>query len=200
MPTDASHPRAANTAAPPTPGSTCLDPKVEASLHVCPNVPASDYAEVLRMQREAANAPIPQARTTKVSPRTNLAERPFTPREQKLVEVMQAFDCTHPSNEQSRDVHYSIGRTYFEAHHWAEAAFTFHEIASAPYSELAPYAAQLSLEALNVLATPPCFELLGAWNEEYHTAMCGRRMHPGDEEMCRELERIRTEGRSRTTE
>ena len=47
---------------------------------------------------------------------------------------------------------YARARTYFEAQHWEEAAVAFRDVAlNHSDHESAPYAAQLWLEALNVL-------------------------------------------------
>lgn len=56
--------------------------------------------------------------------------------------------------EQYVEVKYARARTYYEAQHWQEAAEAFRDVAlNHPKLEAGLYAAQLSLDALNVLGT-----------------------------------------------
>ena len=68
------------------------------------------------------------------------------------------------AEEQYVDVKYARARTYFEAQHWEEAALGFRDVAIAHADKDAGiYAAQLYLEAINVLGSraepprPSCF-------------------------------------------
>ena len=63
------------------------------------------------------------------------------------------------------EVKYARARTYFEAQHWEEAAIAFRDVAlNYPQSDAASFAANLYLEALNVLGArsepprPSCFD------------------------------------------
>jgi hypothetical protein len=79
--------------------------------------------------------------------------------------------------ERRIEVAYARARTYFDARRWEEAAAAFREIAlSHPENEAGIHAAQLYLEALNVLGTSggrgACFEAMGRDVPRLASAYC----------------------------
>jgi len=104
-----------------------------------------------------------------------LAPRPIDALDQKMLAAFDRYLCwVDPSSlgEQGKDQHVEVefarARTYYEAQHWAEAAAGFRHIALEHSShEAGIYAAQLYLEALNVLANrsadkrTACIESMG---------------------------------------
>lgn len=90
--------------------------------------------------------------------------------------------------ERRVEVAYGRARTYFEAHHWEEAAVAFRQIAlDHPENDAGIYAAQLYLECLNVLASTAgktaCFESMTVDVPALATAYCegGREKENADQ-------------------
>lgn len=95
----------------------------------------------------------------------------FTPLQKGMINAFNRYVCfikpkegDNEALEQYIDVKYARARTYFEAQHWEEAALGFRDIAlNHSTKDAGIYAAQLYLEALNVLGSktepprPSCF-------------------------------------------
>ena len=94
------------------------------------------------------------------------------------------------------EVRYGLARTYFELQRWDEAAALFDAIARQEGNDVAPYAAQLALEAVNVLHAhldrAECLPTLARWVADYQARMCGDRP-VDDREYCATLAKIRAE-------
>ena len=79
-------------------------------------------------------------------------------------------------NDTHAEIAYARARLYLEAHRWPEAAAAFRAVALAhPDNDAAVYAAQLSLEALNVMAshgTPSCLDEMDGDLPRYVEASC----------------------------
>lgn len=130
----------------------------------------------------------------------SFARRPLTPEESKLLALRGALICATP--RESRDataanVVFSQARTYFEAHHFAEAAALFHDLAfqSLPGDTLAIYAAQIMLECINILATQPpatpaCQGVLRAEVRRVNEVHCRPPVAGANQETCAQMERI----------
>ena len=83
------------------------------------------------------------------------------------------------------DVKYARARIYFENHRWEEAAVAFRDVAlNHADSDVGVYAAQLSLEALNVLGAtlapgrPACFDEMSRDVPRYVDLYCSSAMRP----------------------
>jgi len=111
--------------------------------------------------------------------------------------------------EQYVEVKYARARTYYEAQHWEEAAEAFRDVAvSYPKLEAGLYAAQLSLDALNVLGTmngeqsnPDC--LLGMEKDvpKYIDLYCADEKQKKDnDEQCSVLFRIQRDIQAKRAE
>jgi len=95
----------------------------------------------------------------------------FTPLQKGMINAFNRYVCfikpkegDNEALEQYIDVKYARARTYFEAQHWEEAALGFRDIAlNHSNKDAGIYAAQLYLEAINVLGSktepprPQCF-------------------------------------------
>src|SRR5262249_42740267 len=93
------------------------------------------------------------------------------------------------------EVEYARARTLFEAHRWPEAAAAFRTPALARTDhEAGIYAAQLYLEALNVMAshgTPSCFDDMARDLPELWDKHCGAGRGKANAEQCAILGRVR---------
>jgi tetratricopeptide (TPR) repeat protein len=101
------------------------------------------------------------------------------------------------AEEQYVEVKYARARTYFEAQHWAEAAIAFRDIAlNYKSQDAAIYAAQLYLEAVNVLGSkseppkPVCFEEMSKDVPKFIENFCSADKYAEDKENCDLLNRI----------
>jgi tetratricopeptide (TPR) repeat protein len=91
----------------------------------------------------------------------DLSPRDFSDIEKSMLAAFGHFLCTikpAPGDKEAHDrqveVAYARARTYFDAHHWEEAAAAFRQVAmDHPESDAGIYAGQLYLEAANVLAS-----------------------------------------------
>jgi len=123
-----------------------------------------------------------------------LEPRPFTSSEAQMIPMLQRYLCAAPTGTEEAEARYRLARTYFQANHWDEAAVVFHDAAGAIRSDVGPYAAQLSLESLNVLGghfqRPGCIDTLGERARQYHDAYCGPAMRAGNQEMCEILGQV----------
>jgi hypothetical protein len=143
-----------------------------------------------------ATRPTPTRKPAKGPSRPVRAEpRAFTAAETSYVEQAQRFVCSQPKGSVDRtEATYGLARIYFAANHWDEAAELFHAVAETSDADTAPFAAQLSLECLNVLGThfarPECFDSLSEWTKAYYERFCGSKMRPENGEMCTTLGKI----------
>ena len=95
------------------------------------------------------------------------------------------------------EVKYARARTYFEAQHWEEAAIAFRDVAiNYPNNDAAIYAAQLYLEALNVLGSrtepprPSCFDDMANDVPVFIELFCQGSKATDNKEQCDLLARI----------
>ncbi len=113
-----------------------------------------------------------------------LAKKEMTEQQKGMTKAFGRYLCVikpadDKAKEQYAEVKYARARTYFEAHHWEEAAEAFKDIAL-NHADLDSgiYAAQLYLEALNILGTnadPPrasCFDDMGASVPKFIALYC----------------------------
>ncbi len=101
------------------------------------------------------------------------------------------------AEEQYMDVKYARARTYFEAQHWEEAAIGFRDIAlNYADKDAGIYAAQLYLEAINVLgakAEPPrpeCYDDMAEDVPAFLELYCKGDKFKDNEDQCQLLTRI----------
>ena len=97
--------------------------------------------------------------------------------------------------ERRVEVAYGRARTYFEARHWEEAAVAFRQIAlDHPENDAGIYAAQLYLEALNVLASTQgrtsCFDSMTADVPKLASAYCEGGHEKENAEQCGSLLKV----------
>ena len=108
----------------------------------------------------------------------------------------RARDKPCAEEDRSEECRYFRARVHFETDRFDLAAKGFRELALEANSEVGPYAAQLALESLNLLATravPPrtaCVELLAKDNDAYLARYCKPVGSAGDE-TCDAFARIR---------
>ncbi len=113
----------------------------------------------------------------------DVAPRAIEPGQKAMLASFDRYLCVAKPDPKDREAYdtyveiaYARAHTYFEAHRWAEAAAAFRAIAlEHPEHDAAIYAAQLSLEALNVMAshgTPSCFDAMEADVARYAGALC----------------------------
>ena len=186
---------APDAAPPPAPkdkrvGSTklaCLRPGLDEELHRCaatPNPPIA-YGEVWSkldaLSRAKRPAPSKGSATT---------PRPLTHEESAFFDVARDYVCTEKSPPPNMlDLAFERGRIYFEAQHYEEAAVFFRD-AMLHDGDSAPYAAQLLLEALNVLSkeTPSCVATMRDLMPVVLARVCGRGSDSA--ETCDTLRRV----------
>ncbi|HKO48093.1 MAG TPA: hypothetical protein VJV79_10235 [Polyangiaceae bacterium] len=101
------------------------------------------------------------------------------------------------AQEQYVEVKYGRARIYFEAQHWEEAAIAFRDVAiNHADKDAGIYAAQLYLEAINVLgsrAEPPrpiCFDEMGKDVPTFLELYCKGSKAEDNKEQCETLNRI----------
>jgi len=101
------------------------------------------------------------------------------------------------AQEQYVEVKYGRARIYFEAQHWEEAAIAFRDVAiNHSDKDAGIYAAQLYLEAINVLgsrAEPPrpvCFDEMGKDVPVFLELYCKGSKAEDNKEQCETLNRI----------
>jgi len=111
--------------------------------------------------------------------------------------------------EQYVEVKYARARTYYESQHWEEAAEAFRDVAlSYPKLEAGLYAAQLSLDALNVLGTmsgndsnPDCLFSMEKDVPKYIELFCADEKQKKDnDEQCSVLFRIQRDIQAKRAE
>jgi hypothetical protein len=123
-----------------------------------------------------------------------LEPRRLTATELSYVDEAQRFICSQPVTSSDRvEVLYGLARIYYEAKHWDEAAELFHTVAELPDASLAPYAAQISLECIDALATysrSGCFDLISERTTGYLEVFCGANTAPNNGETCANLRTV----------
>lgn len=99
--------------------------------------------------------------------------------------------------EQYVEVKYARARTYFEAQHWEEAALGFRDVAiNHSDKDAGMYAAQLYLEAMNVLGSraepprPSCYSDMGGDVPIFIELYCQGKKGEDNKEQCEILNRI----------
>jgi tetratricopeptide (TPR) repeat protein len=147
----------------------CIPATVTAALADCsaaasaPTVPVADVvAAAAQLQSPAGNGNLPAAGTRRKGPATSLARRDLDDAEKKLEGLFQRFLCVDKpapgdarASAQHAEIEYALGRLYFNANHFAEAAVTFGDIAlHRADTPVGIHATRLYLESLNVLGTP----------------------------------------------
>ncbi|HLM74458.1 MAG TPA: tetratricopeptide repeat protein, partial [Polyangiaceae bacterium] len=100
------------------------------------------------------------------------------------------------AQEQYAEVAYARGHTYFEAQHWEEAAAALREVALKQSNrEVGIYAAQLYLEALNVMGTnlspprPSCYDAMDADVPKFIELYCTGGKEKDNADQCPILQR-----------
>jgi TolA-binding protein len=101
------------------------------------------------------------------------------------------------AEEQYVDVKFARARTYYEAQHWSEAAIAFRDIAlNHADKDAAIYAAQLYLEALNVVGSknepprPTCFGEMAKDVPKFLELYCAGDKYAAEKENCDLMTRI----------
>lgn len=177
--------------------SKCLDAKLVRSAHACPPGPPGDLSALLRAENAllaARPTPTKKPAQGKKTPALH-TPRELTATEVSYVEQAQRFVCSQPVGSSERaEALYGLARIYFEAKHWDEAAELFQTVAELPDASPATYAAQLSLECINVLGShfgrSECFDLLSERTADYLQLFCGANMAAENHEMCATLRTI----------
>jgi hypothetical protein len=186
----------------------CLSPELVAATTACrPEMRAVPFDVLAAAQGRLLRRPAPKAPppSTSKDPKVRFAPIPFDAEEQEMLALRRDFVCTSVFGDvvgfvdTKMSVLYDLGRTYFEKNRFEEAAVIFRGIAlDAPEPAMeAPYAAQLFLEALNVLAAafekPGCMSTLRAQVPIVQARLCGPPPPADRTEVCSVLSRIRTE-------
>lgn len=128
----------------------------------------------------------------------------FTDMQKGMITAFNRYICyikppkgDKEAEEQYVEVKYARARTYYESQHWEEAAIAFRDVAiNHSDKDAAMYAAQLYLEALNVLggrAEPPrpsCFEDMANDVPVFIERFCQGSKAADNKEQCDLLERI----------
>jgi TolA-binding protein len=142
-----------------------------------------------------------------------LAPKDFTENQKGMLAAFNRYVCyiKPPANdkeaqEQYVEVKYARARTYFEAQHWEEAALGFRDVAmNHADKDAAIYAAQLYLEALNIMGSslepshPSCYDDMAADVPKFIESFCQKGKEK-DAENCgtliriqRDIERLRAQ-------
>ncbi|MCH2108582.1 MAG: tetratricopeptide repeat protein, partial [Polyangiaceae bacterium] len=128
----------------------------------------------------------------------------FTPQQKGMVTAFNRYVCyIKPSEDDDEaqdqyvEVKFARARTYFEAQHWEEAALGFRDIAlNHSDHDAGIYAAQLYLEAVNVLGSkaepsrPACFDEMATDVPQFIKNYCQGEDYEENEEQCELLTRI----------
>lgn len=145
-------------------------------------------------RRDAAAQQDRRARRRETS---NPAEE-FAPRETnaRLETLARRFLCANRTNEDAMRVANQWARHLYDANHYERAAVIYDAIVRAwPDSDLAPYAAQLALDSINIRlvhseGSGGCFELLGHYLADYLRILCTSALRPQNRESCDMLDRL----------
>lgn len=128
----------------------------------------------------------------------------FTKQQTGMVTAFNRYVCyikpaenDAEAQQQYVDVKFARARTYFEAQHWEEAALAFRDIAiNYPKNDAGIFAAQLYLEAVNVLGSkaepprPTCFDDMAADVPVFLENYCKGSGLEDNKEQCELLTRI----------
>ncbi|HTQ05803.1 MAG TPA: hypothetical protein VMI54_18200 [Polyangiaceae bacterium] len=128
----------------------------------------------------------------------------MTSQQKGMVQAFNRYICyikptkgDKESEEQYVEVKYARARTYFEAQHWEEAALAFRDVAiNHSDKDAGIYAAQLYLEAINVLGSraepprPSCFDDMGKDVPTFLELYCKGPKFEDNKEQCETLTRI----------
>ncbi len=130
--------------------------------------------------------------------------KPLTDMQKGMVNAFNRYVCyvkppkgDKDAEEQYVEVKYARARTYFEAQHWEEAALAFRDVAiNHADKDAGIYAAQLYLEAINVLGSraepprPECFDEMGKDVPTFLELYCKGSKAEDNKEQCETLNRI----------
>ena len=130
--------------------------------------------------------------------------KPLTDMQKGMVNAFNRYVCyvkpqkdDKDAQEQYVEVKYGRARIYFEAQHWEEAAIAFRDVAiNHADKDAAIYAAQLYLEAINVLGSraepprPECFDEMGKDVPTFLELYCKGSKAEDNKEQCETLNRI----------
>jgi len=130
-----------------------------------------------------------------------LAPKPLGALDRRMLAAFDRYLCWVDPGQAGVDQHVEVelarARTYYEAQHWEEAAIAFRHVALEHAShEAGIYAAQLYLEALNVLATraePPrasCIDDMARDVPKLSALYCKSSRKDVDAEQCEVLARV----------
>lgn len=133
----------------------------------------------------------------------------FTDMQKGMIQAFNRYVCyikPPEGNKQAYDqyveVKYARARTYFEAQHWEEAAINFRDVAlNHSDHDSSIYAAQLYLEAVNVLGSkshppkPVCYEDMGNDVPAFLALFCAEGKYEDNKEQCDLLTRIQCDVR-----
>lgn len=128
----------------------------------------------------------------------------LTPMQQGMITAFNRYVCyiqppagDKKAEEQYVEVKYARARTFFEAQHWSEAAIAFRDIAlNHSDKDAAIYAAQLYLEALNVVGSkhepprPACFDEMAKDVPRFLELFCQGDKYAENKENCDLMTRI----------
>lgn len=184
-----------------------------------PDAPEAAYAAVLcyqklydqthtgdKARKGTGNLPGQKedAKKKEASKNDELKKKEMTPSQKGMVNAFNRYVCyikpadnDAKAKEQYVEVKYARARTYFESHHWEEAALGFRDIAM-NHSDLDSgiYAAQLYLEALNILGAsnesprPGCFDEMGEAVPKFLSLYCEGGKASKNQEQCTMLTKI----------
>jgi tetratricopeptide (TPR) repeat protein len=128
----------------------------------------------------------------------------FTPLQKGMIQAFNRYVCyikpkegDNEALEQFIDVKYARARTYFEAQHWEEAALGFRDVAlNYSNKDAGIYAAQLYLEAINVLGSktqpprPTCYDDMAGDVPSFIELYCKDKKAEDNKEQCQLLTNI----------
>jgi hypothetical protein len=129
----------------------------------------------------------------------------FTDMQKGMINAFNRYVCyikptkgDKEAEEQYVEVKYARARTYYEAQHWEEAAIAFRDVAiNHADKDAGIYAAQLYLEAVNVLGSraepprPACFDDMAADVPTFLELYCKGEKFTENKEQCELLTRIK---------
>jgi tetratricopeptide (TPR) repeat protein len=130
--------------------------------------------------------------------------KPLTDMQKGMVNAFNRYVCyvkpqkdDKDAQEQYVEVKYGRARIYFEAQHWEEAAIAFRDVAiNHADRDAGIYAAQLYLEAINVLGSraepprPQCFDEMGKDVPTFLELYCKGSKAEDNKEQCETFSRI----------
>jgi len=130
--------------------------------------------------------------------------KPLTDMQKGMVNAFNRYVCYVKPQKDDKDaleqyveVKYGRARIYFEAQHWEEAALAFRDVAiNHADKDAGIYAAQLYLEAINVLGSraepprPQCFDEMGKDVPTFLELYCKGSKAEDNKEQCETFSRI----------